>query len=162
MNLLANPLKIQLLYDLAIPFWVYIWRKPQSEKTHAPQSSLQNYLQQPGPENNLIVHGQRNGHRRCTTYIQWNIIQAQKGQNNASCSNMDSPSNCLSECDLLHSVWQTSYGITSMWNLGSDGEESACSAQDPGLILGLGRSSGEGHGYPLQYSCLGNPMDRGA
>ena len=89
------------------------------------------------------------------------LLRNKKGQNNASCSNMDSPSNCLSESELLHSVWQTSYGITSMWNLGSDGEESACSAQDPGLILGLGRSSGEGNGYPLQYSCLGNPMDRG-
>ena len=33
---------------------------------------------------------------------------------------------------------------------------------DMGLIPGLGRSSGEGNGYPLQYSCLGNPMDRGA
>ena len=35
-------------------------------------------------------------------------------------------------------------------------------AEDVGLILGLGRSSGEGNGNPLQYSCLGNPMDRGA
>ena len=33
---------------------------------------------------------------------------------------------------------------------------------DPGLIPGLGRSLGEGNGNPLQYSCLGNPMDRGA
>ena len=33
---------------------------------------------------------------------------------------------------------------------------------DPGLIPGLGRSSGEGSGNPLQYSCLENPMDRGA
>ena len=32
----------------------------------------------------------------------------------------------------------------------------------PGLIPGLGRSLGEGHGNPLQYSCLENPMDRGA
>ena len=32
---------------------------------------------------------------------------------------------------------------------------------DTGLILGLGRSSGGGNGNPLQYSCLGNPMDRG-
>jgi len=30
------------------------------------------------------------------------------------------------------------------------------------LIAGLGRSPGEGNGSPLQYSCLGNPMDRGA
>ena len=44
---------------------------------------------------------------------------------------------------------------------GSDGKESACNAGDPGLIPGLGRSPGEGKGYPLQYSCLGNPMDEG-
>ena len=35
-------------------------------------------------------------------------------------------------------------------------------ARDTGLILGLGRSPGEGHGNPLQYACLENPMDRGA
>ena len=35
-------------------------------------------------------------------------------------------------------------------------------AGDPGLIPGLRRSPGEGNGYSLQYSCLGNPMDRGA
>ena len=36
------------------------------------------------------------------------------------------------------------------------------SAGDAGLTPGLGRSPGEGNGNPLQYSCLGNPMDRGA
>ena len=40
--------------------------------------------------------------------------------------------------------------------------ESACIAEDLGLIPGLGRSPGEGNGNPLQYSCLGNLMDRGA
>ena len=45
---------------------------------------------------------------------------------------------------------------------GSDGKESACNSGDPSLIPGLGRSPGEWNGYPLQYSCLGNPMDRGA
>ena len=35
-------------------------------------------------------------------------------------------------------------------------------ARDMGLILGSGRSPGEGNGHTLQYSCLGNPMDRGA
>ena len=45
---------------------------------------------------------------------------------------------------------------------GSDGKESAWNAGDPGSIPGLGRSPGEGNGYPLQYSCLGNPMNRGA
>ena len=45
---------------------------------------------------------------------------------------------------------------------GSDGKAPAYNAGDPGLIPGLGRSSGEGNGNPLQYSCLEDPMDRGA
>ena len=40
---------------------------------------------------------------------------------------------------------------------GSDGKESTCNAGDPGSIPGWGRSSGEGHGNPLEYSCLENP-----
>ena len=45
---------------------------------------------------------------------------------------------------------------------GSDSKESACNAGDPGSIPGLRRSAGEWNGYPLQYSCLENYMDRGA
>ena len=45
---------------------------------------------------------------------------------------------------------------------GSVGKESACNAGDPGSIPGLGRSTGEGSGNPLQYSCLENSMGRGA
>ena len=45
---------------------------------------------------------------------------------------------------------------------GSDGKDSACNAEDPGSILGLGRSPGARNHNPLQYSCLGNAMDRGA
>ena len=46
---------------------------------------------------------------------------------------------------------------------GSDGKASACNAGDPGgSIPGLGRYPGERNGNPLQYSCLGNPMDGGA
>ena len=40
---------------------------------------------------------------------------------------------------------------------GSDGKESTCNAGDLDSIPGLGRSPGEGNGYPLQYSCLENP-----
>ena len=47
--------------------------------------------------------------------------------------------------------------------LGSSvGKESACSAEDLGLIPGLGRSPGGGNGNPLQYPCLDNLVDRGA
>ena len=41
-------------------------------------------------------------------------------------------------------------------------KESTCNAEDVSLIPGWGRSPGEGSGNPLQYSCLKNPMDRGA
>ena len=42
------------------------------------------------------------------------------------------------------------------------GKEPACQAGDMGLIPGLGKSPGEGNGNPLQYSCLGNLIDKGA
>ena len=45
---------------------------------------------------------------------------------------------------------------------GPDSKESACNAGDLGSIPGSGRSPREGSGYPLQYSCLENSMDRGA
>ena len=56
---------------------------------------------------------------------------------------------------ILHQVYQGFPGA-------SDGNEFACSAGDPGLFPDLGRSSGEGNGYPLHYSYLKNPMNRGA
>ena len=53
---------------------------------------------------------------------------------------------------------------TFFWGFlgGSDSEETARHVGNQGSIPGSGRSPGEGNGYPLQYSCLGNPMDRGA
>ena len=44
---------------------------------------------------------------------------------------------------------------------GSEVKASASNAGDPASIPGSGRSPGEGNGYPLQYSCLENPLDRG-
>ena len=44
---------------------------------------------------------------------------------------------------------------------GSDSKEYPCNAGQLGLMSGLGRSPGEGKGYPLQYSGLENSMDRG-
>ena len=45
---------------------------------------------------------------------------------------------------------------------GLAGKESVCNVGDLGSVPGLGKSPGGGHGSPLQYSCLENPMDRGA
>ena len=52
--------------------------------------------------------------------------------------------------------------VSGYFSSGSDGKEFACNAGDLGLIPGSGRSPGEGNESPLQYSCLENPMDRGA
>jgi len=47
------------------------------------------------------------------------------------------------------------------WFSGKESTSQIC-AGDTGLIPNLGKSPGEGNGNPLQYSCLGNPIDRGA
>ena len=62
----------------------------------------------------------------------------------------------------LHDLDISSYWCVGEFPGGSEDEASACHAGDQGSIPGLGRSSGEGNGNPLQYSCLENPMDRGA
>ena len=60
-------------------------------------------------------------------------------------------------------LWLSGSWRSFLYNsCGSDGKASAYNVGDPGLIPGSGRSSGEGNGNPLQYSCLENPMDGGA
>ena len=61
-------------------------------------------------------------------------------------------------CTLTYNTFIVSLGFPG----GSDGKESACIAGDMDSIMRLGRSPGEGNGYPLQYSCLENSIDRGA
>ena len=65
---------------------------------------------------------------------------------------------------LSQSQEESKAGLCAWWGFpgGSDGKESACNAGDLGSIPDLGRALGEGNGYPLQDSCLKNPMDRGA
>ena len=64
-------------------------------------------------------------------------------------------------CVLCHAIHVSPF-LPGGFPDSSDGKESACNAGDPGSIPGLGRSSGEGNGYPLQCSCLENPRDGGA
>ena len=62
-----------------------------------------------------------------------------------------------------HSNWPTDCPGTSLVaQILFPGKESACQCRRPGFDPWEGRSSGEGNGNPLQYSCLENPMDRGA
>ena len=62
-------------------------------------------------------------------------------------------------CALYH---DEELNLTKYFPGGSEDKESACKVGDLGSIPGLGRSPGEESGNPLQYSCLENPMDRGA
>ena len=64
--------------------------------------------------------------------------------------------------DFLHRSAHTCVFINWGSPAGSDGKASACNVGDLGLSPELGRSSGEGNGNPLQYSCLENSMDGGA
>ena len=71
--------------------------------------------------------------------------------------------------------WTAIYGVTQSWawlkwlsssssssSSSSDSKASTCNARDLGSVPGWGRSLGEWNGNPLQYSCLENPVDRGA
>ena len=68
---------------------------------------------------------------------------------------------CCSKCG----PWHSSHSL--IWKLlgfpsGSESKDSACNSEDLGSICGSGRSPGEGNDNPLKYSCLEDPMDRGA
>ena len=60
----------------------------------------------------------------------------------------------------IRGAWKT--GQLQGFPGGSEVKASSWNAGNPGSIPGSGRSPGEGNGNPLQYSCLENPMDRGA
>ena len=57
---------------------------------------------------------------------------------------------------------KSSFLLDEGFLVGSDGKESTCNVGDLDLIPGLERFPGEGDGYPVQYSCLENSMERGA
>ena len=70
--------------------------------------------------------------------------------------------NFASHVVITLTIFAWCYFISMGFSGGSDGKESAYNAGDPGLIPGSGKSSGEGNGNALQYSCLENLMDGGA
>ena len=65
---------------------------------------------------------------------------------------------CVESLKGEHQIWD----VISTEAKPHSGKESACSVGDPGSILELGRSPGEGNGNAIPYSCLENSMDRGA
>ena len=93
-----------------------------------------------------------------------------------SCPTLSDPTDCSPPGSSIHGILQArvlEWGATAFSNKvtsfpqaqgfpgGKVGKELCLHAGDLGSIPGLGRSPGEGHGKPLQYSCLENPTDRG-
>ena len=72
--------------------WAYIRRKTWFERIHVPQHSFQHYLQQPRHGNNLNVHRQMNGYRRCSACILWNITQPLKKMKQCHLQNIEQSS----------------------------------------------------------------------
>ena len=76
--------------------------------------------------------------------------------------------NCLQSYEQLHlssGSWSCVFVLWSMWHavlVVKNPPANAGDIRDAGSIPGLGRAPGGGHGSPPQYSCLENPMDRGA
>ena len=126
--------------------------------------------------------GKSHGQRRLAGYNPWDHKESGKTEqpnNNNMTKLHDADSifflaftfwslyHLLDLCILL-SLSPLPLGICSYNNLqkgfsvGSDSNEHACNSGDPGSIPGSGRSPGKANGNPFQYSCQGNPMDRGA
>ena len=72
------------------------------------------------------------------------------------------PFNSLNITPIITSTGTMERGPSGLYCLRPGSQELTCSAADQNSIPGLGRSPGEGHGNPLQHSCLENSMERGA
>ena len=73
------------------------------------------------------------------------------------CSGLENSMDCV-----VHGVAKNQVQLSDFHTGDPVGKDSACNARDLALIPGFGKSPGERNGNPLQYSYLGNPMDRGA
>ena len=109
--------------------------------------------------------------KKCGIYIPWTLPTLQKKEilpvHNNTVKLRDVMLNEISRSQKI-TVWLIAwvhlYGVSKIvkgFPGAPDDKESACNMGDLGSIPGLGRTPGEGNGYPLQYSCLENSMDRG-
>ena len=160
------------------------WKKHQNNKQHKLQNKTQTENNYPKfqhknkQSNNIKTNGTynpglgppRGGTRRCLVCWGWGILAGSpEGNGNPlqySCleNSMDrgawraTVSAVTESRTQQHTCLPSHQGFPSA----SDSKESTSNVGDTGLIPGSGRSPGGGNGNPLQCSCLGNPMDRGA
>ena len=119
------------------------------------------YLHQYGPRNTYLILWDII-HYYFFFFAQFFQLLPLGAHSNTSCD----PLTCFHPCALVFCLFCFVFWAFLTVHLGfpggSDSKESACNARDQGSTPGSGRSPGEGDGYSLQYSCLENPMDRGA
>ena len=108
--------------------------------------------------------------KKCGIYIPWTIPTLKKKEilpvHNNTMKLRDVMLNEISQSQKI-TIWLMAWfhlykvsKIVKGFPCAPDDKESACNMGDLGSIPGLGRTPGEGNGYPLQYSCLENSMDR--
>ena len=99
-------------------------------------------------------------------WMEWVAISFSRGSSRPRGQTCISCVSCIGRQILYHCAKERFWGEEKKqtWKFpgGLDSKESACSAGGLGSIPGSGRFPGEGHGYPLQYSCLETSMDSGA
>ena len=88
----------------------------------------------------------------CKMQLDSQIVHTIKKKNSLECNILLTSYNQLGIVDNQSKIWASLMAQVL--------KESACNVRDSGSISGSRRSPGEENGYPLQYSCLGNPMDR--
>ena len=153
-------------------FWTYMWKNwnQDLEEIAAFPCSLQQYSQQPTYGNNLNVHWWMNKEMWYIHTIDYPNLKKKEilPVHNNTMKLRDVTLNEISWSQKI-TVWliawfhlyEVSKNLVKGFPCAPDDEESACNVGDLGSIPGSGRTPGEGNGYPLQYSCLENSMDRG-
>ena len=109
----------------------------------------------------------RVGHNWATSLSLFTFIIGEGNGNPLWCSCLENPRDGGAWWAAVSGVAQSRTRLkrlssSSSSSSGSVSDKSVCNAGDPRSVPGLGRSLGEGNGNPLQYSCLGNFMDRRA
>ena len=147
-----SPVTLNTIQTQKTPQFCFVaWTAPRTQYLHIWLPSPYPHPTASGPNSCSCPHV----HSACTpSYLTWESITSFQLLQSKSLESFLAPS--FFPCTVMRGV------AGGCFPGGSVVKNLPANAGDTGLIPGPGRSSGEGNGIPLQYSCLENPMDRGA